>query len=75
MKLALLTLTLVGCGASWTSADQASTADAVQLNLMADQRLDGGAARALERAAYCAESSVLFRHGGAVPDAGIACSR
>ena len=71
-----LTVALVltaGCGGSWTAADRASTQDAVQLNLLVDEMLDGGAARALERAAYCSEASVLLRHGGALPDAGIRC--
>ena len=75
-RFSIATLALLcGCGGGWTPADQASTADAVQLNLLADQMLDGGATRALERAAYCAEASVLHRHGGAVPDGGITCSR
>jgi len=69
----LLLLALSACGASWTSADQSSTSDAVQLNLMADKLLDGGAARAYERAAFCTESATLFRHGGSAPDSGIHC--
>jgi hypothetical protein len=70
----LAALCLSACGGSWTSADQASTADAVRLNLLADQMLDGGAARALERGAFCSEASILSRHGGSVPDASIRCT-
>ena len=69
----LASLAASACGGSWTAADMASTQDAVQLNLAAEQLVDGGPVRALERAAYCSESSVLYRHGGAVPDAGIRC--
>lgn len=71
-RLALL-LVLAGCGGGLTPAATTSLQDAVTLNLQADQLLEGGAARALERGAYCATASVLYSYGKDVPEGGPQC--
>lgn len=70
---ALVLVLLVGCGGGLSSQDKATLTDAARLNLMADQMLDGGPARALERGALCATASVLAHNGASVPDSGIQC--
>lgn len=73
---------LAGCGGSWTSTDAQNATDSANLQLQMETicgREDAGptcqpaAVRALERASYCATSSMLSRHGATLPDAGIAC--
>ena len=73
MALLVVALALISCGGGLTPAASASLHDAVSLNLQADQLLDGGPARALERGAYCSTASVLADYGQPLPDAGISC--
>jgi hypothetical protein len=78
----LMLAALVGCGAKWTDADADNANDARNLQLQMEVicgREDAGptcqpaAVRAMERGAFCATSSMLYRHGATLPDAGIAC--
>lgn len=75
---------LLSCGGpAWTAADTKSATDAVHLEIAAEEvcaesALDAGACtpamvRAVQRAALCSTSSMLYRHGAEVPDAGFAC--
>lgn len=80
--LAIAPLALAGCGASWTDSDAQNATDiangAASLEAVCDRDggpCPGGAVRAMERGTYCAASSMLSRHGEAVPDAGIVCKR
>lgn len=81
-RLAVLALTLVACRGSWSDKDAASASAAAHAEawLLDACRADGGRCepgdvRALERAAYCANASMLYRHGEDLDDAGIACRR
>lgn len=78
----VLALALAACGGSWTSTDATNATDSANLQLQMETlcgREDAGptcqpaAVRALERASYCATTSMLARHGKDLPDAGIAC--
>lgn len=80
-KSALLLLS--ACGV-WSDADTKSATDSSRAQLMIEQICAGDAGvlgmcnpaqvRALERVSYCANASMLFRHGQPVPDGGpIAC--
>ncbi len=70
---------LAGCGGGWTAADTQSATDNVHAQMLIEQMCaDAGACvpsqvRALERAALCGNSSMLARHGQAVPEAGVQC--
>jgi hypothetical protein len=68
---------LLHCGGGWSDADAKSLTDATRLELDTYQlveNVDGGSpTRALSRAAFCANASVLFRHGVSIPDSGIVC--
>jgi len=67
------------CGGGWSDADAKSAANAARDEVMLEGLCSGSMpcrpeqVRALERAAYCANASMLARHGALVPDAGIAC--
>lgn len=69
-----------GCGGGWSPADTAGATDAVHLEAMAlglcgpeSDACAPSQVRALERASYCLNASMLARHGADVPDAGVAC--
>ncbi len=71
---------LVGCGGGTTTADVQSATDAVNVEIQVEQicgregsACDPRQVRALERAAYCANASIVYRHGHILPDAGIHC--
>lgn len=76
-------LLLPACGgAKWTDADARNATDSANLQIQMEVlcgREDAGptcqpaAVRALERASYCATTSMLARHGKDLPDAGITC--
>ena len=72
-----------GCGGGWGDSDTKSASDAVRteamaLTLCAD--VDAASAcvpshvRALERAALCANESMLVRHGHALDAGGVQCT-
>ena len=68
------------CGGGWVDADTKSATDAVHIEATALELCedDGGPCkpsqvRALERAAMCANESMLARHGKGVPEAGVQC--
>jgi hypothetical protein len=78
--LSCLTLTVVACG-GWSAADTKSATNATKVELFVEKLCagDGGTCspsqvRALERAAYCANASMLYSHGQPVGDAGIRCA-
>lgn len=73
MKLALMFVLAAGCGGGLSAKQSQLLGDAMQENLAADRLLDAGAARALERGAYCDTANAVFLGGGAVPDSGIQC--
>lgn len=81
MRLVPLALVaFAACGPSWTDADAKCATDAVHVELAARAACSDdaglcspGPIRALERAAYCCNASMLARHGAPVPDGGIAC--
>lgn len=84
LALFFLVQAFVGCGGpSWTAADTKSATDAVHLaisaeDLCAEGALDAGLCtpalvRAVQRPEICSLSSMLYRHGADVPDAGFAC--
>jgi hypothetical protein len=71
---------MLSCGGGWTPADSASSTDALLTQVMIETICasdDGGCkpseVRSLEREAYCGNASMLSRHGGSPPDAGIVC--
>jgi len=76
-------LFLAGCGGGWADADTKSATDAARAQMAIESICaddDGGTCkpsqvRALERMAFCANASMLFRHGQPVPDAGIQCQQ
>lgn len=79
MKKLFLIILLAACG-GWNDADTKSATDAVRVQLAIESACADDAGdcipsrvRALERASYCANASMLFRHGQPVPDGGIAC--
>jgi hypothetical protein len=82
-RMIVISLLLVGCGGGWADADTKSATDAVRAQMAIESICaddDAGTCkpsqiRALERMAYCANASMLFRHGQAVPDAGIQCQQ
>jgi hypothetical protein len=73
---------LSGCGGGWSDSDTKSATDAVNVEHAAYAFCsdDGGMCmasrvRAMQRAAICANSSMLFRHDQPVPKTDISCSR
>jgi hypothetical protein len=77
--LVVVAVALVGCGGGWTASDTLSATDAVRAQ-MAVEAICGDAGeckpsqvRALERMSYCANASMLARHGGFTHDGGIEC--
>lgn len=69
-------LALLACGPSWGASDTKGATDAVHLEATALElcRVDSGSCnagqvRALERAAWCLNASMLARHGANI-DAG-----
>ena len=70
---------ILGCGGAWSDSDTKSATDAVHVQVMVEQICGDDAGckpsqvRALERASLCANSSMLARHGQAVPDSGVTC--
>lgn len=88
MRLALALVSIValssGCGGNrWEAADTKAATNSVRAQIMIEticgpESEDAGTCkpsqvRALERMALCTDSSMLYRHGQAVPDAGIQC--
>lgn len=79
MRYLAVLLLLAACGPGWADADTRSASDAVHAEMMVERLCaDGGACvptqvRALERATLCANEAMLYRHGAAVPEAGVAC--
>lgn len=77
--LAWVILTTAACGGGWADADAASARDAANLELQVESLVGDGdtctasQVRALERAAYCSNASMLARHGGTMPDGGPRC--
>ena len=65
----LFVLCTLSC-AGLSALDKSTLQDAASLNLAAYRGLDGGAARALTRGAFCATTSVLVRNDAGAPDAG-----
>jgi len=70
----------VGCGGGWSTADTSAATNAARASTALETlcTADSGPClasqvRALERASYCANASMLSRHGQPVPDAGITC--
>lgn len=68
------------CGGAWADADGKSAYNAAQLEALGlalcaadDAGCEAPQVRALDRAAFCANASMLARHGEDVPDAGVAC--
>jgi len=72
-----------GCGAGFTEADASAARHAAELELAVEAVIaidgdDGGSCngaqvRALERAAYCANASQLYRHRRELPKTTIRC--
>lgn len=78
----VLPFAICACGPSWTDMDAQNAKDiangAASLEAVCARDggpCPGGAVRAMERGTFCASTSMLVRHGEAVPDAGIACTR
>lgn len=78
--LSALVLLASACGPSWTAADAKSATDAANQALGAIGLCTDAAmgckpeqVRAMERAAYCANASMLVRHGLPAPQTSIAC--
>ena len=82
MRITALAFALLGCGSGLSVPATNSIQNAARDNMMAIrlcQDDDAGMCkpsqvRALERAAFCANASVLASYGEDYPDAGIACS-
>lgn len=74
MRRALLALALIGCGGSFTDADERNTTHAATLAGMAYTHSDGGAERALIRGSFCMSANVLELHHDPIPEAGIDCT-
>jgi len=75
---------LHGCGGNrWEDSDTKSATNSVRAQIMIETICGPGSedagtckpsqVRALERMALCTNSSMLYRHGQDVPDAGIHC--
>jgi hypothetical protein len=71
---------LSGCGGGWADTDTKAATDAVHVQAMIEEicapdagECKASQVRALERVAYCMNASMLYRHGQAVPEAGIPC--
>jgi hypothetical protein len=76
---------LFGCAPGWKASDTKAATNAALASKSLEAMCSGGASgvanpdclpsrvRALERMSYCANASMLQRHGQPIPDAGIAC--
>ena len=72
---------LVACGGGWSDADTKAATNATKMELLVEARCgaddastcDPASVRALERAAYCANASMLYRHDAGAKDAAIEC--
>jgi hypothetical protein len=79
--LTSLVFGITACGGGWSAADTSAATNAARAETALEVLCGADAGpclpsqvRALERASYCANASMLSRHGQAVPDAGIACA-
>jgi hypothetical protein len=80
MRPVVLVTLLCACGGGLSSASVTTLTDSTNDELQVEAIVgDGGTCvaaqvRALERAAYCGNASVLHELGRPVPDGGILCS-
>jgi hypothetical protein len=63
----------LGCGGGLSAEDEKSVRSATKLTALTFRYIDGGAARALVRGAYCATNNTLTRHHLEGVDAGVTC--